>query len=64
MTLATQRVKTTGSKGFKLGTNACDRCLRSVQLMCHDRAVSGRAVLCEVLTEEERQDEYAPTQQP
>ena len=52
------------TKGFKLRTTACDRCDLSVRLMCKDRCHAGRAVLCEIVTEEERQMEYATTQQP
>ncbi len=48
------------TKGFKLRTNACDRCDLSVKLMCKDRCNAGRAVLCEIVTEEEREREYAP----
>ena len=46
------------TKGFKLRTDACARCDKVVQLMCTDRCAAGRAVLCEIQTEEEKQADY------
>jgi len=51
----TQRIKITGGIS---GTEACDRCPLGVRLMCTDRVLADRAVLCEVMTEEEREFEY------
>lgn len=39
-------------------TSACDRCAKNIQLMCKDRCEAGRAVLCEIVTEEERELDY------
>ncbi|GAG46820.1 unnamed protein product [marine sediment metagenome] len=55
----TQRVKMPTGSGYPHGTEACDRCPPGVRLMCTDRVAAGRAVLCEVMTEEEREFEYA-----
>ena len=58
--IATKRVKTSCKRGPHRGLmGACSRCDDSVRLMCADRCASGRAVLCEVQTEQERQLEYA-----
>ena len=58
--LATKRVKTPRKRGPGKGMmGACSKCADSIQLMCADRCNAGRAVLCEVMTDEEREFEYA-----
>ena len=42
----------------KGGMGACSKCPENIRRMCEDRCASGRAVLCEKQTEEERQLEY------
>ena len=67
MTLITgseRRFKSSYTRGpQKGGMGACSKCPKSVQLMCEDRCAAGRAVLCEFQTPEERELEYAFTQQ-
>ena len=58
MTLATKRVHVVSGRGLTIGIEACYRCPKHIQLMCRDRCRADRAVLCEVLTEQERQLEY------
>ena len=55
----TQRVRVVDGRGHTIGTEACARCPNGVQLMCRDKCRAGRSILCEVLTEQERQLEYA-----
>ena len=60
--MKTKRVKTPRKRGPQRGgQGACSKCADSIQLMCADRCSAGRAVLCEIQTEKERQLEYAFT---
>ena len=54
----TQRVRVVDGRGHTIGTEACARCPSGVQLMCRDKCRAGRSILCEVMTEQERQLEY------
>ena len=55
-----RRFKSSYTRGpQKGGMGACVKCPDNIRLTCEDRCNSGRAVLCEKQTEEERQREYA-----
>ncbi len=56
------RFKSSYTRGPRRGgMGACAKCPDNIRLMCEDRCATGRAVLCEKQTEEERQEEYAAT---